>query len=151
MIGNIQKGDGIDLICDGCSLPFKDRTVIIFSNSVIEHVGSQEKQMRFAFEVRRASKGYWVQTPNKYFPVEPHTMFPLFQFLPRLCRKVILDRWVRPVLWGGRINKNAYDSFFDIRLLSYRDLQRLFPDGEIFKEKVFGVTKSFIVSRKENK
>ena len=51
---------------DGCYLPFADQSFdIVFSNSVIEHVGGPEAQRRFAWEIRRTGRGYWVQTPNR--------------------------------------------------------------------------------------
>ena len=32
--------------------------------------------------MQRITKNIFVQTPNKYFPLEPHFLFPFFQFLP---------------------------------------------------------------------
>src|SRR5262245_27700905 len=62
---------------DGTRLDYGDRSFdIVFSNSVIEHVGTLERQMAFANEVRRVGKAYWVQTPAKEFPIEPHYLGP---------------------------------------------------------------------------
>src|SRR6266705_2619166 len=53
---------------DGRRLPFRDRAFdVVFSNAVIEHVGTFEKQAEFAEECRRVGRGYFVQTPNKWF------------------------------------------------------------------------------------
>src|SRR5512139_1077631 len=69
---------------DGCNLPFADRAFdVVFSNSVIEHLGSPAAQGRFAAEAERAGKGYWIQTPNRYFPIETHLLTPLVHFLPK--------------------------------------------------------------------
>lgn len=59
---------------DACCAPqYPDKSFdVVFSNSVIEHVGDDEKQAQFALEVRRIGKSYWVQTPSKYFPIEAH-------------------------------------------------------------------------------
>src|SRR5947209_3510992 len=60
---------------DGRMLPFSDKSFdIVFSNSVIEHVGTLADQRRFADEITRVGRQYWVQTPNRRFPVELHVM-----------------------------------------------------------------------------
>ena len=72
---------------DGCALPYPDQSFDwIFSNAVIEHVGGAARQKLFAAEIQRvARKGYFVATPNRHFPVDPHTLLPFYQFLsPRL-------------------------------------------------------------------
>ena len=55
---------------DACSVEqFGDRSFdLVFSNSVIEHVGPPAKQAEFAHEVLRLGRSYWVQTPSKWFP-----------------------------------------------------------------------------------
>src|SRR5579863_5094084 len=69
---------------DGCHLPFADHSFdIAFSNSVIEHVGGSDAQARFAEEIRRVGRAYWVQTPNRRFPVEQHLLTPLIHWLPK--------------------------------------------------------------------
>ena len=60
---------GVDWVAaDGCALPFGDASFdVVFSNSVIEHLGSPERQRQFASEVARVGKKYYVQTPNRWF------------------------------------------------------------------------------------
>jgi hypothetical protein len=125
---------------DGTQLPFADRAFdIAFSNSVIEHV-SPILQARFASEIRRVAPRYFVQTPNRFFPIEPHYQLPFFQFLPRPLRRALNRRvtlgWQRKGHWE------------EITLLSARDLERLFPDAEIRRERVLGLTKSLIALRR---
>ena len=59
---------------DACDVAqFEDGSFdLVFSNSVIEHVGPEPKQRAFAAEVLRLGKAFWVQTPSKWFPVEAH-------------------------------------------------------------------------------
>ncbi len=59
---------------------------VAFSNSVIEHVGGLRDQKAMAQECMRVARTYFVQTPNRYFPLEPHFLLPGFQFLPHAAR-----------------------------------------------------------------
>ena len=118
---------------------------VVFSNSVIEHVGSLADQRRMAFEIRRVAKRYFVQTPNKYFPVEPHFLFPFFQFLPLEIKIFLLTHF--DLGWSGKLpsRKRALRQASSIRLLSRSELEGLFPGAEIRAEKFLGLTKSFMI------
>ncbi len=71
-------------LAKAASLPFADQSFdLVFSNSVIEHVGSRDTQARFASEIARVGKLFWLQTPNRYFPIEQHLWTPLVHWLPR--------------------------------------------------------------------
>jgi hypothetical protein len=117
---------------------------VVFSNSVIEHLGDFEDQRRMAAEVVRVGRRYFVQTPNRNFPVEPHFVFPLFQFLPRGLRVFLLmhfalghaDR-VSDAETAGRL----VDS---IRLLDRGSLQQLFPAATLYREHYLGLVKSIV-------
>ena len=117
---------------------------VVFSNSVIEHVGSYEDQSRMAEEVRRVGKCYFVQTPNKYFPLEPHFLFPLFQFLPVKIRVLLLQNF--NLGWFEKTPDaiKAKGIVESIRLLSRREFVAIFPKARIYDEKIFGITKSFV-------
>jgi len=137
---------------DGCHLPFADRSFdIVFSNSVIEHVGGPEAQARFAREVRRSGRGYWVQTPNRWFPIETHLLTPLVHLLPRGLRAFVVRRFT-VWQWINRPDpesKRFYIEHFisDIRLLSGGELQVLFPDAIILRERFLFFTKSLVAFR----
>jgi hypothetical protein len=117
---------------------------VVFSNSVIEHVGGYRDQQRMAAEVQRVGRRYFVQTPNRYFPIEPHFVFPLFQFLPIAARVELLRRF--DLGWHRRTpdRDEARRTVSAIRLLSEREMRELFPRGRLHSEKLFGLTKSFI-------
>ena len=117
---------------------------VVFSNSVIEHVGSYEDQLRMAEEVRRIGKCYFVQTPNKYFPLEPHFLFPLFQFLPIKIRVLLLQNFNLGWLKKTPDVVKAKAIVESIRLLTKREFVALFPRAHIYEEKIFGITKSFV-------
>ena len=59
---------------------------VVFSNSVIEHLQTFGNQEAMAREVRRLAPVFWVQTPNFWFPVEPHFLTPAWHWLPVAAR-----------------------------------------------------------------
>jgi hypothetical protein len=122
---------------------FEDQAFdICFSNSVIEHLGTFADQLKMAAQIRRVAKGYFVQTPNLYFPVEPHFLVPGWQFMPVALRAKLVQR--RDFGWMKRIQNpiRAREVVESIRLLTSRDLQQLFPDSIIYREKLGPFTKS---------
>src|SRR5579863_7128244 len=120
---------------------------ICFSNSVIEHVGTFADQTLAAAEIRRVAQGYFVQTPNLWFPLEPHFLVPFWQFAPVAFRAYLLQR--RDLDWMKRQKDPslARAEVESVRLLSARQLARLFPDGRIDSEKVGPFTKSIVAWR----
>ncbi len=138
---------------DACHLPFADGSFdLVFSNSVIEHVGSREAQEQFAREVARVGRGYWVQTPNRYFPIETHLLTPFVHWLPKSWSNWIVERFTvwQLVVRPTEDRKRWYiDQFREqIRLLSAGDMRRLFPDAQIRKERFLLFTKSLIAVRR---
>jgi len=120
---------------------------IVFSNSVIEHVGGFEDQRRMANEVRRLGTRYLLQTPNYFFPIEPHFVFPLFQFMPIPVRAALIQRF--PIAWSGRVRnyEKARRAVSSIRLLRRSQLIELFPDAHIVPERLAGLVKSWMMIR----
>lgn len=124
---------------------FSDREFdAVFSNSVIEHVGDYDDQRRMANEVMRLSKRYFVQTPNYYFPLEPHFLLPFFQFLPMQMR-AWLALHANPGWYKVSSRQEALELVRSIQLLRKQELLDLFPNATLFEEKFLGLTKSFIV------
>lgn len=116
---------------------------IVFSNSVIEHVGDYDSQMQMAREVQRVGKKYFVQTPNFYFPIEPHFLYPFFQFLPLQIKAWILTNIARRHRKVDNIEQ-AKKIANGIKLLNKRQFSNLFPEATIVEEKFWGLTKSFV-------
>lgn len=117
---------------DALAMPFADGTFdVAYCNSLIEHLAVGDRE-RLAGELRRTAGRWFVQTPNRWFPVEPHVLLPLFQFLPRGLRRR---------LW--RFGASG-EQFHDIDLLGRRELARLFPDARIVRERIGPLTKSLM-------
>jgi ubiquinone/menaquinone biosynthesis C-methylase UbiE len=117
---------------------------VVFSNSVIEHVGSYKDQQCMAKEIMRVGKRYFIQTPNLYFPIEPHFVFPFFQFLPREFKLCLISNF--KLGWYDQITdkEKAWEAVNEIRLLSKQEFMSIFSDAHIYQEKVIGLTKSFV-------
>ena len=129
---------------DGTRLPFADRSFdLVFSNSVIEHLGTWERQQAFAAEARRVGQGYWVQTPGKEFPVEPHYFGPFVHWFSKPVQKRLLRNFT---LWGllGRPTDEILDQVLaELRLLTYREFRHLFQGAQMWVERVAGLPKSY--------
>ena len=136
------KGDACDLS------EFKDNEFdIVFSNSVIEHLFSKENQKKMADEARRVGKYYYVQTPNRYFPIEPHWLFPFFQFLPFSLRVYLTKNWDLGHYKKAIDKAKAIQRVNEVKLLTQNEMVKLFPDGKVYKEIFGGLTKSITMYR----
>ncbi|MBM4024494.1 MAG: class I SAM-dependent methyltransferase [Planctomycetes bacterium] len=132
-----QHGFQTALIPTDGTLPFPDGYFdIVHCNSVIEHVLVPEDRARLASEIQRIGKNWFVQTPNKYFVIEPHTRMPFGQFLPRPLMRLLLPCLRR--IWGH------YDRLW-WRLLDARELRALFPQSRLIRERLLGLTKSLVI------
>lgn len=133
-------------ICEG--LPFKTNAFdLVHSNSVIEHVGPWTRMQAFAQELRRLAPHYWVQTPNFWFPIEPHCMVPFFHWLPEPLRvswvmKSALGHWPKQenVATATQWVQRAH-------LLDEKMMRSLFPDAMMHVEHFMGLRKSLIAFR----
>lgn len=126
---------------------FGDRSFeIVFSNSVIEHLFTFENQRRMAVEIQRVGHCYWVQTPNFWFPMEPHFQIFGWQWMPLDLRIWMIRRWTCG--WRGPCPDaaKAHELVEEIRLLRQRELRDLFPKGTILPERFCGLVKSWVVT-----
>ncbi len=83
------------VVGDGRDLNFPDKSFdVAFSNSVIEHVGNWDDMQRLAAELRRVGKSLYCQTPNKWFPVEPHLGTLFLHWWPRLLNSFFVTRYL---------------------------------------------------------
>ena len=145
------------ILSENAQLPFPDGHFgVVFCSSVIEHVTvpkadvwsiessrdfrkqAKVSQSRFATEIRRVAKSYFVQTPYRHFPIESHTWLPCVNWLPRSWLLKLLRITNR--YWVKRTQPDFY-------LLNRREFCQLFPDAEIYVERFLGFPKSLIAIR----
>lgn len=126
---------------DACNLDLPSNSFdVVFSNSVIEHVGDEAKRAAFAANVRRLARKHWVQTPAKYFPIEAHTGMPFWWYYPESWRQGFIKSW--------RTQLPPWTEMIEGTTLVKRDeLERLFPDAVIWPERHFGIVKSYVSYR----
>ena len=135
---NIKKvllGDGRDN-----NLP-NNTFDIVHSNATIEHVGSYKNQLLFIKECIRISKKYiFIQTPNRFYPIDFHTLIPFIHWLPKNIHRKILNI----------ICLNFYSLEKNLNLLSESDLINLcnelnIKNYQIIKYRIFFMTSNLIL------
>jgi hypothetical protein len=139
----LMIADGRNTGLDGSSFD------LAFSNSVIEHLPTWEDQALFAAEMIRVGRAVYCQTPNFWFPIEPHLLTPFVHWIPGFTRNYWLVRHCTVAGWVIKPTREAFErEFSNIRLLTSGDVRALFPECEIWTERVLGLAKSFSVVRK---
>lgn len=131
---------------DACNLSQFDNGQfhIAHSNSVVEHVGDWQKMVLFAQELKRVAEFYFVQTPNYWFPVEPHCMTPLFHWLPKPMRLWLVMHFSLGNWTKCSSVDSAMRTIESSRLLNKTMFLSLFDDSEVIIERVLFLPKSFI-------
>lgn len=134
---------------NACAMPqYEDGAFdLVHSNSVIEHVGSYSNMRDFASEVRRVGRAYYVQTPNFWFPIDPHNAFPMLHWMPDPLRMFAVTRFnvgvTRKVDFAG-----AAARLDGTKMISRSYFRALFPDAEHSSERLALVfVKSLIATR----
>jgi trans-aconitate methyltransferase len=128
------QGDATDLKSTFANQAFD----VVFSNSVIEHVGDETRQRAFADEVKRLAPAYWVQTPSNHFPIEPHTHVPFYWQLPEFVKSQLKRSWRKELPeWTDMIEGT--------RVLTRQQMTDLFPEASLFIERKLGFEKSYAV------
>ena len=113
---------------DGLSLPFPDKSFdLVVSFAVIEHVGSRTQQQAFVRELCRVGKTCCITTPNRWYPIEFHTVVPLIHWFP--------PSWFRAVL--KLLGKHFFAKEENLNLLSEKEVLKMLPaDAEVYTRHV---------------
>jgi methyltransferase family protein len=117
---------------------------VVFSNSVIEHVGTLHDQIGMAREIQRIGKYHFIQTPCRNFPLEPHYLFPLWVYLPMSVRSALHRRFDLGWIKAERDCLHARADVEQIRLISTWEFKKLFPGSEIKYEYFWALRKSMM-------
>jgi hypothetical protein len=117
----------------------------VYSNSALGHVGTFADQLQAAREIRRVGRSYFVQTPNQHFIIDWRTLVPFFHFLPipyqAWCfRHFRVGRYQRAPTYSAALHQAMR-----VRNLTSRELHTLFPDGNLLRERIGGLSKSFMI------
>ena len=119
------------LKADGTRLPFADKSFdLAVSFATLEHVGTRERQEAFLGELCRVSRVCCVTTPNRWYPLEFHTFFPLIHWLP--------PRMFRAILFAA--GHRFFVSEDNLNLLSARNVMKMLGGRQvdIFKFRLLG-------------
>jgi hypothetical protein len=116
---------------------------LVYSNSAIEHLGGHSHRQAFAEGVGRIAAPHWIQTPYRYFPIEPHWVAPGMQFLPVRLRAHYARHW-RLGFSHGRPIDDVIEEQRSIELLDIRAMRRYFPDDDLVYERLGPIVKSIV-------
>lgn len=118
---------------------------LVVSNSVIEHLETWRNMKTCARELRSVAPVGFIQTPSFWFPVEQHYMIPFFHWLPNPLRVLLLPYLPRRSYKDTR-NVDVLRTYIEeINLLRKPELEFLFPDATVHRERFLGFTKSYVV------
>ncbi|GGD16703.1 class I SAM-dependent methyltransferase [Aureimonas glaciei] len=136
------------LCADACEPDFLagDHYDLVHSNSVIEHVGDAARMAAFSENIQRLGRRYYVQTPNYWFPLEPHFRVIGFQWLPIALRAWLMRRFNLGFFPRAKTDAEAMSNVAEIRLLNARQMRQLFPRAEQRIERVAGLSKSIMAA-----
>lgn len=137
-------------VADACEPPpglLESRYDLVYSNSVIEHVGGHDRRMAFADIVRRAAPEHWIQTPYRYFPVEPHWVCPFMQYMPLWMRARVGLHWPLVHTAHGDLDESIA-SQLRVELLDITQMRHYFPGSDIVFDRMLGLVKSIVAVRR---
>lgn len=134
---------------DACELPKEVADAswdLVYSNSLLEHVGGHYRRLQLAENIEQLASRHWVQTPYRYFPIEPHWLFPMLQFLPLAVQARILTAW--PFGPSGPSDySTSLRAVAQVELLANAEMGLYFPASQILHERAGPLTKSLIAVR----
>ncbi len=134
-----DKFKGLTFIkADGLKLPFADNSFdLVTSFAVIEHVGCHQNQEKYVTELCRVGKSCFISTPNRWYPIEVHTVLPLIHWLPAIVHRKILKI----------IGMPFYSEERNLNLLDEKILLNFFPENMAvnpYHYRLFGIVSNLL-------
>jgi hypothetical protein len=117
---------------------------LVFSNSLMEHLGGHARRQQFAEVIQESASSWWIQTPYRYFPIEPHWVFPGYQFLPFRMRLMICQHRNTLNEPACKDRAEAAELVASTELISATEMRTYFPNSEIWFERIAGLPKSLV-------
>jgi hypothetical protein len=120
---------------------------VIVSNSFIEHLTCWEDQRLVACRIIESGRPYFIQTPNKNSPIDPHfprPYVPFFALYPKQIQARLLTLgelgggWRAPTMDAALSALNFYNP------LGVAEMRMLFPDAELHVERPLGIPMSIL-------
>jgi hypothetical protein len=128
---------------DACAGDF-GKYDLVFSNSLMEHLGGHARRQQFADVVQTSAPSWWIQTPYRYFPIEPHWFFPGFQFMPFRARLAVCQHWNTLHEPARKDRTEAAELVASTELISATEMSMYFPGSESWFERMAGIPKSLV-------
>lgn len=147
--GNRSLDHVLPVLGDACDPPasvVNHKYDLVFSNSLIEHVGGHAQRTRLSENVASLAPSYWVQTPYRYFPIEPHFLAPGLQFLPTRVQAQFVRHWPL-VHTPPRDLADALSTVQWTELIGITQMRTYFSDADILLERFGGIPKSMVAVR----
>lgn len=123
---------------NGLDLKFSDKSFdIVFSNAVVEHVGSRKNQKQFIYELTRVGKNFFISTPNYWFFLDSHSLLPFIHWLPRKYKSWLYKK----------LGRSSCADINYLNLLKPKEFLALFPKNikvKLHKQRIFGLTYNLI-------
>lgn len=132
--------------CEADVIPHDERFDLVFSNSLIEHVGGHQSFSKLAQVASKMAPRYLIQTPYRYFPIKPHWLLPDMQFMPMAPDFKTAAWWPLGHGWGCPQGR-TFNEVQSTQLLTATEMKRYFPDATIHWERFMGLPKSMIAIR----
>jgi hypothetical protein len=137
------------LEADACTLDTRalGKFDLVFSNSLLEHVGGHYRRDQLAAVVHGSADRHWIQTPYRYSPIEPHWVFPALQFLPFEMRVCLTQKWpIGHCVTNSRERALVFVS--DVELIGKTQMRVHFPQSDIWMERWRGFPKSMVAIKR---